>query len=321
MDEWKHWILTAIVTAFAAAPLAAEESEPFVVRDPAEFHKIVPAGATLRKLADGMQFVEGPVWVARAGGFLLFSDIPADEIKKWTTEDGLATFRKPSRQANGNILDLQGRLLTCEHLSRSVTRTEENGTVTTLADRFQGNRLNSPNDIAVKSDATIWFTDPPYGLKNRGKELAGNYVFRLDPFDETLRVAADDFDRPNGLCFSPDEKRLYIADSGKPRHIRLFDVGHGGVLGNGRVFCTIETGAPDGIRCDSDGRVFSSAGDGIHIYAPDGKLIGKIRVPETPANLCFGGATGSTLFITARRSLYAITLNVTDSYVRRRTAE
>ena len=166
----------------------------------------------------------------------------------------------------------------------------------TLVDRFDGKKFNSPNDAVVKSDGTIWFTDPPYGLpKGETKEQDGNYVFRFDPKTKTTTLAAKDFDMPNGLCFSPDEKKLYVADSGKPRHIRVFDVQPDGTLTGGAVFCQIDKGVPDGIRCDAQGRIFSSAGDGVHIFSPDGKLIGKILVPETPANLCFGGTDGKTL--------------------------
>jgi gluconolactonase len=299
-----------LTMALAAASAGAAE---FEVRNADAFAKIVPAGAKLEKLAGGMEFVEGPVWVPAVG--LVFSDIPANEMKKWTPKGGLETFRKPSGYANGNTLDIEGRLVTCEHGGRRIARMEKEGTVNTLVDRFEGKRLNSPNDIVVKSDGTIWFTDPPYGLTGRiqEKELDKNHVFRLDPKSGALRSIAADFDRPNGICFSPDEKRLYVADSGRPRHIRVFDVGDGGALANGRVFCTIDSGVPDGIRCDRDGRLWSSAGDGVHIFAPDGALIGKILAPEAPANLCFGGEDGKTLFITARTSLYAIRVGVTGA--------
>jgi len=179
--------------------------------------------------------------------------------------------------------------------------------VLTLAERFGGKRLNSPNDAVVKSDGSVWFTDPPYGLKDKSqRELDGNYVFRLSPDGTQLTIVARDFDMPNGLCFSLDESRLYIADSGKPHHIRVFDVMPDASLANGRVFCVIAPGAPDGIRCDRAGNVWSTAGDGVHVFASDGTLVGKIPVPETPANICFGGTDGATLFITARTSLYAI---------------
>lgn len=282
----------------------------FDVRDEAEFRKAVAPDAKLERLATGMQFTEGPVWVAASGGYLVFSDIPADELKKWTSQNGLTTFRKPSQNANGNTVDREGRLLTCEHSGRRVSRLEADGQLQMVVDRFDGKKLNSPNDVAVKSDGTIWFTDPDYGLGGKPHDYEGCFVFRFDPKAKALAVLATDFDKPNGICFSPDEKRLYVADSGKPHHIRVFDVQVDGTVKGGAVFCQIDNGLPDGIRCDAAGRVWSSAGDGVHIFAPDGKLIGKILVPETPANLCFGGADGRTLFITARKSLYAISVQV-----------
>jgi gluconolactonase len=184
--------------------------------------------------------------------------------------------------------------------------TESDGVVKTIVDSYNGKKFNSPNDVVVKSDGTIWFTDPPYGIKPEESELKTNYVFCYNPSKKQLKVVASDFDRPNGLCFSPDEKLLYIADSGRPRHIRVFEVTADNDLRNGKVFCKIDNGGPDGIRCDSNGNIWSSAGDGVHIFAPDGKLIGKILCPETPSNLCFGGDDGKTLFITARTSLYRI---------------
>lgn len=280
------------------------------IRDAAAFAKIVAPDARLQKLATDMQFTEGPVWVAADGGFLVFSDIPADELKKWTVKDGLTTFRKPSRNANGNTVDRQGRLVTCEHSGRRVSLLEKDGSLVTVVDRFGEKQFNSPNDVAVKSDGTLWFSDPDYGLRGQPRDYEGCFVFRFDPKSKALTVLVKDFDKPNGIAFSPDEQRLYVADSGKPRHIRVFDVRPDGTVANGRVFCEIDKGVPDGIRCDADGRVWSSAGDGVHVFAPDGKLIGKILVPETPANLCFGGAEGKTLFITARKSLYALPVRV-----------
>jgi gluconolactonase len=191
-----------------------------------------------------------------------------------------------------------------------VSLLEKDGTLRTLVDRFDGKQFNSPNDVVVKSDGTIWFTDPDYGLGGKPHDYYGCSVFRFNPQTKALTVATGAFDKPNGICFSPDEKKLYVADSGNPRHIRVFDVQMDGTVTGGGVFCQIDNGLPDGIRCDAQGRVFSSAGDGVHIFAPDGKLIGKILVPETPANLCFGGKDGNTLFITARTSLYAIPLKV-----------
>ena len=285
---------------------------------------LLPQGAQIEKLAGGFGFLEGPVWSNRDGGYLIFSDIPRHELKRWSQKDGVTTFRAPSNN-NGNTRDAQGVLLTAEHDGRRVSRTRADGKVEVVVERYQGKRFNSPNDLVVKTDGTIWFTDPPYGIPNRteGKELDKNYVFRLDPKSGAVTTLVDDFDMPNGLCFSPDEKLLYIADSGKPHHIRVFDVRDDGTLGGGKVFCTLEVGIPDGIRCDTDGRVWSSAGDGIHVFATDGSMIGKIVTPdapgrfdpnkvgpEVPANLCFGGPDWSTLYITACTSLYRIQTSV-----------
>jgi gluconolactonase len=266
------------------------------------------AETSVHKLGGGMKFLEGPVWSDADGGFLLFSDIPADELKRWTAATGITPFRKPSHNSNGNTRDLVGRLISCETgaTARRITRTEADGSITILCDSFEGHKLNATNDVVVKSDGTIWFTDPTYGMPEGAQEIPGQYVFRLDPGSGKVAAVATDFVQPNGLCFSPDEKRLYIADSGKPHHIRVFDVTADGKLANGRFFCTISPGVPDGIRCDARGNVWSTAGDGIYIFSPEGKLIEKILVPETPANLCFGGADGKTLFITARTSLYCI---------------
>jgi len=231
-------------------------------------------------------------------------------LKQWTAKDGVTTFRKPSRNANGNTVDRQGRLVTCEHTGRRVSLLDGDGAVRTLADQFDGKKFNSPNDVVVKTDGTIWFTDPDYGLGRNPRELDGCWVFRFDPKTKNIRVVAKDFDKPNGLCFSPDEKRLYIADSGKAHHIRVFEVQSDGAAADSRVLCVIQPGVPDGIRCDADGRVWSSAGDGVQVFNPSGELIGKILVPEPPANLCFGGADGKTLFITARTSLYSIPVRV-----------
>lgn len=307
----RHFLPSFPIVALVGfvSPLLCHSAE-FEVRDEVEFRKAIAPDAKVKRLATGMQFTEGPVWVAASGGYLVFSDIPADELKKWTSQNGLTTFRKPSQNANGNTVDREGRLLTCEHSGRRVSRLEADGQLQMVVDRFDGKKFNSPNDVAVKSDRTIWFTDPDYGLGGKSHDYEGCFVFRFDPKTHTLAVLAKDFDKPNGICFSPDEKKLFVADSGKPHHIRVFDVQKGGAVEGGAVFCQIDNGLPDGIRCDAAGRVWSSAGDGVHIFAPDGKLIGKILIPESPANLCFGGADGKTLFITARNSLYALPVQV-----------
>ncbi len=296
----------------------------FVIDVPAGFEALIPADAKVETLADGFQFVEGPVWSSREGGFLLFSDIPASRIYRYTHQTGARVWRDPSDHANGNTRDREGRLITCEHGTRTVTRTDDDGRRVTLAASYQGKRLNSPNDAVVKNDGTIWFTDPPYGLKNQleGKELDKQHVFRLDPETLELTSVVDDFVRPNGLCFSPDFSKLYIADT-QLRHIRVFTVNPDNTLSGGEIFCTIDVGGPDGIRCDETGNLWSTAGDGVHIFAPDGRRLGKILTPlcddpKNPgrqirlcaANLCFGGPDHKTLFITARTSLYSISVAI-----------
>lgn len=300
--------LVLALVALHHSGLAAE----FDIRDVTEFAKCVKRDAKIDRLGTGMGFLEGPTWMPE--GFLVFSDIPKNELKRWAPSGSIDTFRTPSQNANGNTVDREGRLVTAEHSGRRVSRTEKDGSVVTVVDRFEGKKLNSPNDVVVKSDGSIWFTDPDYGLGGQPKEMPGNYVFRFDPRTKKLTALVTDFDKPNGLCFSPDEKRLYVADSGKPRHIRVFEVQDDGTVKNGRVFAPIDTGGPDGIRCDEAGRIWSSAGDGVHIFAPEGILVGKVITPsagtsgrpESPANLCFGGKNGRTLFITARTSLYSI---------------
>ena len=288
--------------------------------DDDRFRELVPADAKLEKLGTGMKFTEGPVWTDADGGYLIFSDIPASELKKWTKAKGVETFRRDANNTNGNTRDAQGRLVSCEHAARRVTRTEEDGKVTVLAEGYGGKRLNSPNDAVVRSDGSIWFTDPTYGLpRDQKPELDARHVFCFGS-EGVVDTVVSDFDMPNGLCFSPDEKRLYVADSGKPRHIRAFLVRQLAadaltrrptwIVQEEGVFCTIDKGVPDGIRCDERGNVWSSAGDGVQVFGSDGKLIGRIPVPESPANLCFGGEDRKTLFITARTSLYAIKTNV-----------
>jgi gluconolactonase len=267
--------------------------------------------AQVEKVADGFQFTEGPVWVPDE--YLVFSDIPADTIYKWSPGEGKAeVFRRPSGHSNGLTLDRQGRLVACEH-DRRLSRTEPDGTVVTLAERYQGKRLNSPNDIVVKSDGRIYFTDPPYGLpgQSEGKELDVNGVYRLDPEDGTLALVDASFERPNGLAFSPDESVLYVDDS-YGGHVRAFDVGEDGMLSNGRVFVKLErpgaAGVPDGMKVDVHGNVFCTGPGGVWVVAPSGEVLGTIDVPEVPANLAWGDEDLKTLYITARTGLYRIRL-------------
>lgn len=289
------------------------------------FAAMLPPGAELARHFTGMEWAEGPVYFTE-GDFLLWSDIPNDRIMRYSDADGVSVFRQPAGYTNGHYRDRQGRLVSCEHGNRRISRTEPDGSVITLADNYQGNRLNSPNDLAVKSDGSIWFTDPPYGILSdreghkADSELAGCFVFRLDPDTRALEIVADDFDRPNGICFSPDESILYVADTGAPGNIRAFDVrdapGVSGAarLANPRVFAIVSPGKSDGFRCDTQGNIFTSAWDGIQIYSPQAELLGKILVPEQrTANCCFGGPAKNRLYITADKSLYSITLNATGA--------
>jgi gluconolactonase len=297
------------VTAISIASAFAAD---FEIKDEAAFRRLFPSGAKVERLATDMQFIEGPVWIARDGGYLIFSDIPANELKRWDPKTRkVTTYRNSSNNANGNTLDLDGNLVTAEHTAHRVSRTNlATGAVESLVEQFEGKDLNSPNDAVVKSDGTIWFTDPDYGLGMRKKVQTGNYVYRFDPKSKSLTPVVKDFDKPNGLCFSPDESKLYVADSGTPRHIRVFDVSKDGLnLTNGRVFAKIDKGGPDGIRCDASGRVWSSSGDGAQIFDPaDGHLIARILLPESAANLTFGG--DGLLYLTARKSLYAVPVKV-----------
>ncbi len=300
-------------------------ASPYVIEDPRFIHLVV-GNARLDQLATGCRWAEGPVWFNDMG-CLLFSDIPNQRILRWSADatggGSVTVFRQPSNFSNGQTRDRQGRLITCEHGGRRVTRTEPDGTITVLAEQFEGRRLNSPNDVVVAMDGAIWFTDPTYGILSDYEgyraepEQSVRGVYRLDPSGRLARVA-DDFLQPNGLAFSPDERILYVADSGSshapaaPRHIRAFDV-EDGRLRNSRIFATIDVGLPDGIRVDAQGNVWSSAGDGVHCFAPDGKRLGKVLVPETVANLAFGGPRRNRLFMTATTSLYAVYLAVSGA--------
>ena len=288
------------------------------------FRYLIQGNAWLERLHGGMLWAEGPVWFAD-GQFLLWSDIPNDRIMQWLPGLGARVWRQPANHTNGHTRDREGRLVSCEHGGRRVTRTEHDGTIRVLADRWQGKQLNSPNDVVVKSDGSVWFTDPPYGIltdyegHRAESEIGACHVYRLDPTTGALDAVADDFDKPNGIAFSPDERLLYVVDTGAShdphgrRHIRVFDVEDGRRLRGGRVFATCEAGLFDGFRLDSEGRVWTSAGDGVHCYAPDGTLLGKVRVPEAVSNVAFGGARRNRLFITATRSLYAVYLGVSGA--------
>jgi gluconolactonase len=275
------------------------------------FRNMVEASAPLRVLDDGCRFTEGPVWFADLQ-CLLWSDIPNNRIMRWTPDGHVGVFRANSSNANGNTRDREGRLVTCEHGSRRVTRTEVDGAITVLADRFEGGLLNSPNDVVVSSDGAVWFTDPAYGLDDRPSQQAHESVYRLDPATGALSAVVSDFDKPNGLAFSPDERVLYIADSarslgeGRNCHIRRFDVSTEGHLSGGAIFAQTG-GIPDGFRVDTEGNVWTTAGRSVEVYAPSGALLGRIAgFPENACNLTFGGPDGDQLFITAGPCVYAM---------------
>lgn len=311
-------LVVALGLGLALLPvLPLARGQYLMAYDTNAFDKIFVPSSKLSSLATGFKFVEGPVWIPKDGGLLIFSDIPAGELKCWSVEsDEISVYRQPSNGANGNCLDLDGRVISAEHEGRRLSIQQTDGTWAVLVDSVDGKKFNSPNDVVVKQDGTVWFTDPDYGLAGRPKEVAGNYVYRFDPKTKRTTVVSDALERPNGICFSPDEKRLYVADSGSQPMVVVFDVHSDGTLGAGLKLCDIKKGVPDGMRCDADGRLYVAVGDGVRICDPEGKLLAKILVPETPANLCFGGKDFKTLFVTAKTSLYAIRLGVRGAAAR-----
>jgi gluconolactonase len=284
-----------------------------------KFYDLTVPTVDLELIYDRCRWTEGPVWFAD-GGFLVWSDIPNNRLLRYVPDMGVGVFRTPSNYINGNTRDREGRLVSCSHGARGVLRTEPDGTITTLCDKFEGKRLNSPNDVVVKSDGTIWFTDPTYGILSdyegykADPEQAGCYVFCFDPADGSLRKVTDELKKPNGLAFSVDESILYVADSGRshdpdwPAQIRQFDV-DGKSLRNGHPFADIDTGLPDGFRVDTEGNIWTSAGGGVNCYNSSGALLGRIKVPGEGvmvSNLCFGGERGNRLFITATKAVYSV---------------
>lgn len=286
-----------------------------------EFGGLIVGNGKLDTLYEGCRWAEGPCWFGDANQ-LVWSDIPNNRMLRWVPDGGVSVFRHNANFVNGNTRDCEGRLISCSHGGRNVLRTELDGTLTVLADSYRGRRLNAPNDVVVKSDGSIWFTDPGYGILSDYEGYKGEFeqdccnVFRLDPATGELEAVVDDFVRPNGIAFSPDEKLLYIADSGYshgedlPRHIRAFDVGDDNRLSNGRVFAETDTGLPDGFRLDVLGNVWTSAGDGVHCFNSSGVLLGKILTPDVVANVEFGGPRRNRLFICATERLHAIYLAV-----------
>ena len=286
------------------------------------FAKLVHGNARLEKLWTGGRWCEGPAYLA-AGRYLVWSDIPNDRLLRWDETDGsVSTFEEPCRNQNGHTVDREGRLVACEHRGRCVSRIEHDGTRTVLADRFDGKRLNSPNDVVVKSDGSIWFTDPTYGIDSEYEgdaapsEIGASNVYRIDPNTGAVTLVIDDLVKPNGIAFSPDESLLYVADTGRTHDpscepkIRAYPLSTDRkAVHDGRDFAISDSGLFDGFRVDTAGNVWSSAGDGVHVFAPDGTQIGKILVPEVVANVVFGGRKRNRLFICATTSLYCVYVN------------
>jgi len=301
------------------------EGTGFAVLDP-RFKRLYAGYARVERHWSGARWSEGPAWFA-AGRYLVWSDIPNNRMLRYCEESGqVSVFRQPSNNSNGNTVDNEGRLVTCEHLTRRVTRTEIDGSITVIADKWRGKRLNSPNDVVVKSDGSIWFTDPAYGIDadNEGDraapEIDGCHVYRVDPKSGAVDRVIDDMVRPNGLAFSPDETILYVVDTGAthvengPRHMRRYSVSDDGkTVRTGKLFAECTSGLFDGFRVDRDGRIWTSTEEGVHAYDPDGTLIGKILIPEIVANVTFGGAKRNRLFICATTSLYSVLLMTNGS--------
>jgi gluconolactonase len=299
--------------------------DPDVVSLSPAFRRYIVGNTVIRRLHFGTLWAEGPAWNG-VGRYLVWSDIPNNVQLRWVEEDGRVTvFRNPSGYSNGNTFDYEGRQLSCEHGGRRVVRYEQNGTVTVIADTFQGKRLNSPNDAVVHPDGSIWFTDPIYGIRGNYEGFKAEQelpvaVYRVEPKSATVEKVSDEVGGPNGICFSPDYKKLYVADTGAPREIKVWDI-EGKVLRNGKRFVQLDvpgSGAPsfaDGIRCDVDGNIWAGARPGVQIIAATGERIGMIRLPETCANVCFGGTRRNRLFMTSSQSLYAVYVETTCAHI------
>ena len=288
------------------------------------FYNLTVPIAEVEELYNGCRWAEGPVWF-NDHSTLIWSDIPNRRLMRWIEGHGVSVFRTETNFVNGNTRDREGRLVSCEHGGRRVLRTEPDGSITVLADSYNGKKLNSPNDVVVKSDGSIWFTDPDYGIMSdyegfkADMEQDGCYVFKVDPESARMEIVASDFVKPNGLAFSEDEKILYIADSGRshdpdgPHHIRAFDVSDSNTLSNSRVFCEVDPGLPDGFRVDIYGNIWTSCQNGVLCFDKNGKALGKIKIPQMVSNLAFGGPRKNRLFITATKSVYAVYVATTGA--------
>ncbi len=304
-------------------PLQYPEPD-FVALDP-RFRRYIITNTPIKRLHTGTLWAEGPAWNG-VGRYMVWSDIPNNVQMRWIEDDSRVTvFRNPSGYSNGNTFDFEGRQLSCEHGGRRVVRYEYDGSVTVIADKFQGKRLNSPNDIVVHPDGGIWFTDPPYGILGnyegfKAEKEVKEAVYRVDPKTKRIDIISDEMDGPNGICFSPDYKKLYVADTGTGREIRVWDL-NGTAVSKSKRFIQLDipgTGAPsfaDGIRCDVDGNVWAGARPGVQVIAPNGDRIGMIRLPETCANICFGGAKRNRLFMAASQSLYVVYVQTTGAHI------